>query len=232
MKKWILICSFLLFVTACEKHITDTTSTGDTINQVPVELVDVIDGDTIKVNYNGKTETIRYLLIDTPEVRHQTLGNQPGGDESSARHKELLNDADITLEFDVGDRMDDYGRLLAYVYADGKSVQEILLREGLARVAYIFPPSTRYLEPFEDAQAIAEKGKLGVWEIDNYVTDRGFDSSVVGESGDCLIKGNISREGKKIYHKSDGQYYIQTNPEEWFCTEEEARAAGFKKSGQ
>jgi micrococcal nuclease len=64
------------------------------------------------------------------------------------------------------------------------------------------------------------------------VTDRGFDSTVIDKSEDCLIKGNINREGKKIYHVPDEQYYIQTNPEDWFCTEAEASAAGFKKSGQ
>nr|WP_281250291.1 thermonuclease family protein [Virgibacillus proomii] len=43
------------------------------------------------------------------------------------------------MEFDVGELKDKYGRLLAYVYVDGKSVQETLLKEGLPRVAYIYP---------------------------------------------------------------------------------------------
>lgn len=46
------------------------------------------------------------------------------------------------------------------------------------------------------------------------------------------VASNINREGKKIYHVPDSQYYIQTNLEKWFCTEEAARAAGFKKSEQ
>ncbi len=37
--------------------------------QVPVTLVEAIDGDTIKVRLNGKTETVRYLLVDTPESK-------------------------------------------------------------------------------------------------------------------------------------------------------------------
>ena len=47
-----------------------------------------------------------------------------------------------------------------------------------------------------------------------------------------IIKGNINRQGKKIYHIPSGKYYEQTNPEEWFCTEQEAVQAGFKKSGE
>ena len=48
----------------------------------------------------------------------------------------------------------------------------------------------------------------------------------------CLIKGNINRENKKIYHIPSGKYYDQTKPEKWFCTEEQALEAGFKISGE
>ena len=231
MKKWLVYCSILLLLTACEEQPSKMTKTTGTTEQIPVALVDVIDGDTIKVKYNGKTETIRYLLLDTPEVRHQTLGKQPGGEEASTRHKEIMKTGQVSIEFDVGDRMDDYGRLLAYVYIDGKSVQEMLLSEGLGRVAYIYPPNTRYLKEFEEAQEIAKHAKKGIWEVENYATDRGFNQAVFEQNSNCLIKGNINRDGDKIYHVPDSQHYIQTNPEEWFCSEKEAKAAGFRKAG-
>ena len=216
------------------------TSTGRTEDLIEVELLNVIDGDTIKVKYNGKTETIRYLLIDTTEVRHQTLGNQPLGDEASSRNKQLLKDATVSLEFDVGDRYDDFGRLLAYVYADGESVQQVLLQEGLARVAYVFAPNTRHLDSFEDAEKIARQADLNIWQYEQYVTKRGFDKTKVNDvkapetktNETCLIKGNINRENKKIYHIPSGKYYDQTKPETWFCTEQQALDAGFKLSGE
>jgi hypothetical protein len=47
----------------------------------------------------------------------------------------------------------------------------------------------------------------------------------------CLnIKGNISSSGEKIYHLPGGQFYDRTEPEEIFCTEQEAIAAGYRKS--
>lgn len=54
-------------------------------------------------------------------------------------------------------------------------------------------------------------------------------------SGACRIKGNISRSGERIYHVPGGRWYERTriNPskgERWFCSEEEARAAGWRKS--
>lgn len=53
--------------------------------------------------------------------------------------------------------------------------------------------------------------------------------------GDCAIKGNITRTGARVYHVPGGQYYrsieIDTKRgERWFCSEEEARKAGWKKS--
>lgn len=239
MKKgFILIVIFLLFGCA-EIPSNGVTKTSGTTEQIPVELVEVIDGDTIKVNYNGNIEKIRYLLVDTPETNHQTLGKQPYGEEAKVRNKELLNSGDVTIEFDVGNRFDDYDRMLAYIYVDGVSVQKTLLEEGLARVAYIFPPNTRHLDLFENASEIAQDAQIGVWETNNYVTSRGFNSSVIEGSHElgiestikCEIKGNINRQGKKIYHIPGGKYYEQTIPEEWFCSEQEAQNAGYKKSG-
>ena len=227
----------------CEESSTTggILQTSGTTEQTLIEVVEVTDGDTIKVKYNGNIVKVRYLLIDTPETNHHTLGKQPYGEEAKQRNKELLDSGDVSIEFDIGDRLDDYGRMLAYIYVDGESVQEKLLEEGLARVAYIFPPNTRYLDEFEKASKIAEEKSLGIWDTENYVTNRGFDAkatstiSTVKEkqpSGKCNIKGNINRQGKKIYHVPTGKYYEQTNPEVWFCTELDAIGAGFKISGE
>lgn len=50
-----------------------------------------------------------------------------------------------------------------------------------------------------------------------------------GPNGET-IKGNINSKGEKIYHVPGGQLYDETEPEEWFFTEEEAIAAGYKPS--
>lgn len=238
MKKYFLVIITILLFGCGNSSSVEFTKTDNTLEQIPVELVEVIDGDTIKVNYNGNMEKVRYLLIDTPETNVQTLGKQPFGEEAKARNKELLNSGTVTIAFDIGDRFDDYGRMLAYIYVNGESVQETLLKEGLARIAYVFPPNTTYLDDFKKAAKIAEDAKIGVWETEKYVTARGFDASVITDykstelANKCVIKGNINRQGKKIYHVPSGKYYEITNPEEWFCTEEEAVAAGYKKSGE
>ena len=130
---------------------------------------------------------VRYLLIDTPETNHPRLGKQPFGDEAKERNRQLVNSGALTLEFDVGERIDKYDRLLAYVYVDGKSVQKTLLAEGLARVAYVYPPNTRHLTPFEEAQEEAKKKGLGIWSVENYATDSGFnsDAAAKADSASC-----------------------------------------------
>lgn len=47
---------------------------------------------------------------------------------------------------------------------------------------------------------------------------------------DCIVKGNISSGGKKIYHVSGGAFYKTVKPEQCFKTEGEAVTAGFVKS--
>ncbi|PIC62823.1 hypothetical protein CSV79_15135 [Sporosarcina sp. P13] len=155
------------------------TNSNGTTNLLAVTLVKIIDGDTIKIMYNGKEQNVRYLLIDTPETNHPRLGKQPFGDEAKQRNIELIHSGKLEIEFDIGQRYDKYDRLLAYIYVDGKSVQETLLEEGLARVAYVYPPNTRYLDPYEKAQEKAKEQKLGIWSIENYATDTGFNTDKV-----------------------------------------------------
>ena len=234
----------LFFLSGC--GMLESTDTSGTTDRIDVEVTQVIDGDTIKIIYEGEEVTVRYLLMDTPETNHPRLGEQPLGKEATEENKRLIESGDVSIEFDVGDRFDDYDRLLAYIYVDGESVQEQMLESGLARVAYVFPPNTRYLDDFEKAEQIAKDEEAGIWQYENYSTDRGFNSEAFGQEssgnarpsteepiyGDCEIKGNINRNGNKIYHMPSDSSYEQTNPEEWFCTEQEAQDAGFRGVGQ
>jgi hypothetical protein len=55
------------------------------------------------------------------------------------------------------------------------------------------------------------------------------------QSGECVIKGNVNTRGERIYHVPGQKYYEETriqasHGERWFCSEEEARAAGWRRS--
>ncbi|MGD6773395.1 thermonuclease family protein [Staphylococcus simulans] len=150
----------------------ESSSKPGTTDRIPVELVSTVDGDTAKFNYDGKTESFRFLLIDTPETKHPRIGKEPYGQEASDRTAELLNTAaNIEVEFDVGQKKDKYGRYLAYIYVDGEMLNNILVREGLAKVGYVYPPNTRYLSELEDSQDKAKSEQIGIWSIGSAFED-------------------------------------------------------------
>ncbi|MFN4213182.1 MULTISPECIES: thermonuclease family protein [Exiguobacterium] len=203
-----------------------------------VTLDRVVDGDTLKVEFeSGATESIRLLLVDTPETSHPTLPVQPFGEEAKSFVERWLPEGDtITLEYDVG-RYDRYQRTLAYVWYDGVMLNEELLRRGLARVAYIYAPNTQHVDAFRTVERSAKEALLGIWSLEDYVTGNGFDHEATtpakpktGQT--CDIKGNINRDGEKIYHVPGGASYERTIAEEMFCSEREAEAAGFRRAAR
>lgn len=147
---------------------------SETVEQREVfDVVKVIDGDTIKINYNGKHENIRFLLIDTPELNDsQWDGPQPYAIEAKEKVEQILKEGKVEIEIGVQER-DKYGRLLGYLYSDGESVQEALLQEGLARVAYVYNDK-RHLDRYRELEREAKRLKKGIWSIENYVTEKGF----------------------------------------------------------
>ncbi|TDM32853.1 thermonuclease [Macrococcoides canis] len=150
-----------------EKASIDKDKIG-TVARFPAEFTRHIDGDTSVLNIDGQDKKVRYLLIDTPETKHPRTGVQPFGPEASARTEELLSNASkIEVEYDVGEKTDKYNRDLAYVYADGQMINEILVREGLASVSFVYPPNTRYLDTLKNAETLAKSEKLGIWSLDS-----------------------------------------------------------------
>lgn len=143
-------------------------------DQMPITFVKTIDGDTIKVNVNGKIETIRYLLVDTPESKKPGMCVQPYAKEAFQRNNQLVKGGSLTIEFEQGNTRDSYGRLLAYVYVDGKSVQETLLKQGLARVAYIMNPPYKFLSLYREEESLAKRNRVNIWSRAEYVSSRGF----------------------------------------------------------
>jgi micrococcal nuclease len=148
--------------------------TEEQVSKVPITLIDIIDGDTIKVHVNGKIETVRYLLIDTPESKNPKTCVQLYAKEAYLRNSELVKSGKVTLEFEQGITRDSYGRLLAYVYVDGESIQGTLLKEGYARVAYIMNPPYKYLQSFRKEENLAKRNKTNIWSRLNFVTNWGF----------------------------------------------------------
>lgn len=132
---------------------------------VPLFLVTkVVDGDTIKVDMEGKNETVRLIGMDTPESVDPRRPVQCFGKEASGYAKNLLNEKYVKLQSDPtqGDR-DTYKRLLRYIFLeDGTNVNELLIRNGFAH-EYTYRVPYAYQKEFKGAEREARNAKRGLW---------------------------------------------------------------------
>jgi micrococcal nuclease len=128
-------------------------------------VVDVVDGDTIKVAIGGVVYRLRYIGIDTPETVDPSRPVEWMGPEASAANKALVAGDEVVLEKDVSE-VDRYGRLLRYVWLhDGDTwlmVNYELVRLGFAHSS-TYPPDVRYQDLFLAAEQEARAAERGLW---------------------------------------------------------------------
>jgi micrococcal nuclease len=160
---WTAVCLF----GACESQ--------RAIGAEEYPVVRVADGDTLVLDIDGTEEHVRLIGVDTPESVHPDKErNVPYGAVASDFTKKLLEGKAVTLEMDAQER-DKYGRLLAYVYLDGKMLNQTLLSEGHAKLA-TFPPNVRYVDEFTELQEKAREKGAGLWAYEAF-TDGGADAA-------------------------------------------------------
>jgi micrococcal nuclease len=208
----------------------------------PAEVTRVVDGDTIEVQIDGGTYRVRYIGINTPESVDPGSPVECFGEEASRKNKELVEGKTVGLEKDVSET-DQFGRLLRYVWLEGRLINARLVSEGYAYAA-TYPPDVRYSALFAQLQSEAQSAGLGLWGEVCATSGPSPAAAAPDLPGECeysgttdlVIKGNISfRTGEKIYHVPGGEFYEETvidpsGGERWFCTEGEAVAAGWRRS--
>lgn len=193
-----------------------------------VSVVAVSDGDTIRVRIGGTTERVRLIGLDAPELTPEECF----GPEASARLRTLAHGRSVRIEADPtqGDR-DEHGRLLRHVYTDdGRSLAELQIAEGYAR-EYTYDTAYRHRSQYRAAEATARTHRRGLWSACTAAAGRA--PSTAATTGECTIKGNIADNGERIYHVPGQEFYDKTQispsaGERWFCTPDEAVAAGWR----
>ena len=121
------------------------------------------DGDTAWFIINGEEKKVRFLAIDTPETSGEKA--DPLGDVASNYTCNALKGAkEIYLEYDgASDKEDKYGRVLAFIYVDGKLLEEELIKEGLAKVDYIYG-DYEHVDDLRREEEIAKNKQVGIWK--------------------------------------------------------------------
>lgn len=180
-----------------------------------IKIIGVIDGDTI-VTENKVRVRLRY--VDAPELEFC------GGKES----KELLESLVLNQRVKVVDQIiDQMGRPLALIYWGDKLVNKIILQEGWAKY---HSDMTNLTQDIKKAANEAREKKIGIFgEKCSQLENK--------EKPKCKIKGNIdpSNSSVRIYQMEGCVQYATTTVdlyrgEQWFCSEAEAKKAGFVKS--
>lgn len=181
----------------------------------------VVDGDTLDV----AGHRIRLFGIDAPE-RGQTCDRRGQawacGEWSGAALAKAVEGASLSCEVVDQDRFD---RSVAVCRVDGIDVAQGLVRQGAA-FAYV-----RYSGRYLPDQALAEAGRLGLWE-GKVQTPEAFRHPPSLAEADCPVKGNIGRNGR-IFHVPGQAFYakVRIDPakgEGCFASPIEAEAAGFR----
>jgi micrococcal nuclease len=131
------------------------------------QVVRVVDGDTIVIRYNGKYEKVRLLCVNTPESVHpDKKQNIPMGKVASRyTQKKLIDEYGkyVDLEFEMDRIRGNHGRLLAYVFVNGKNLNIDLVRQGLSPYYTKYGRSQKYDAEFRTAEKQARKEKLNIW---------------------------------------------------------------------
>ena len=141
-----------------------------------VKYSDCIDGDTIKVLLDNEEKTVRLLAVDTPESVKPNAEIEYYGKEASEYTCNIIKNAKkIQLEYDSNsDKVDKYDRLLAWVFVDGKLLQELLIENGYAKVAYLYN-DYKYTNILMERQELAQTKNIGIW---NEVAKENYDNNL------------------------------------------------------
>lgn len=201
-----------------------------------------VDGDTLAM------EGTRIRLHGIDAVESAQTCQRAGatwncGAEAAARLRQLVQGKQITC---TGHDTDRYGRLVAACRAGQIDLAAVMVQSGLA-VAL-----PQYSDAYLEAEARAQDHRIGIWgaqfempsayraahprpnpgprQAVGRPADRPASRGQSSASGNCVIKGNRNRKGEWIYHVPGMPYYNATRPEELFCTEAQAVAAGYRRA--
>lgn len=187
-KKLVFLILFLLF-------------SNNVYAKEEVKFFKCVDGDTIKVLIRNNEKTVRLLAVDTPESVHPKKSVEYYGKEASEYTCNTITNAKkIELEYDSNsDKEDKYGRLLAWVFVDDYLLQDLLIQNSYAEVAYLYG-DYKYTSLLQDHQSIAEIKNEGIWNSsarEEYNIKNNITEDIKEESTD-EIKGTVSDTIKKI----------------------------------
>jgi endonuclease YncB( thermonuclease family) len=173
----------------------------------------VLDGDSL-VLADGRE--LRLIGINAPEFGKDGRPDEPLARAARERLQVLVEgrEANLALEEEQRDR---YGRWLVHLrLADGRSVEEILLREGLA-CAIAIPPNLNELARHQAAAAEARRARRGLWGH-AYFAARPAERLAPADTGFRFVQGRVTHSGqsrKFVYLDLGPQVALRIGRRDW-----------------
>ena len=180
-----------------------------------VEFKSCIDGDTARFIMDKEEIKVRFLAIDTPETNHPKKGEEPYGKEAKEfTCNRITNASKIELEFDDNsDKKDKYNRYLAWVYVDDSLLEEELVQNGLAKVAYLYGDYS-YTDKLKETEEEAKENKVGMYsDVDNsyYTTNKNNEKIIMKIIDTKMIKSDDEESEIKTYFVEKGEFAYLTD---------------------
>jgi len=124
----------------------------------------VVDGDTLLLTDGTR---IRLIGADTPETVKPDSPVEAFGPEATEFTEQFVarDGGRVRLEYDR-ERVDRYGRTLAYVYVGDEMLNEELIRHGLATAEMQYNYSRAMKQRFRQAEKEAKEDELGIWSLE------------------------------------------------------------------
>ncbi len=160
-----IVSLIVVFVLQATRHADPSSVLGTVAQNQPglYHVTKFVDGDTIDVDMNGKSETIRFIGVDTPETHKPNTPVQCFGEKAAAFTKMLIGTNNVRLESDPqGTNRDRYDRLLRYIYLpDGTLVNAEIVKQGYGFAVVGFPFTK--MEEFKTYENQARESNRGLW---------------------------------------------------------------------
>ena len=157
---------FIIFFTALmwSKSILPPSANGFVDRDNLYQVVRIIDGDTVEIEYEDVLTSVQLIGVNAPETVHPSKPIEPYGKEATAFLQKLLLHKFVYFEFDRNKR-DKYDRLLAYVYRDSDDlfVNIELIRQGYGKVDARFP--FKYMKLFQYHESQARTAGKGPYRV-------------------------------------------------------------------
>jgi len=210
----------------------------EAVAQVLTGTVSATDGDSLLFG----SRRVRLAGIDAPELDQACVTNATSwkcGEQAKQQLERLVSGQRVDCQITGTDQ---YGRSLAKCSTEFLQLNEAIVELGWA-VAY-----RDYSDDYVPAEERAKLRKAGIWNSvftmpsahrqasaprrsePAHSAQRALPRQPSYEATGCRIKGNRNRKGEWIYHMPGMPYYDVTRAEEFFCTEAQAQAAGYRRA--